>query len=101
MIDELASFGRPVLIFSGGEPLVRHDIFELADYAHGKGLPIALATNGTLVDQAMARRIKDAGIYYASVSLDGCEELTHDRFRGRGAFEKTLAGMRFMQEAGI
>lgn len=101
LIDELTTFGRPVLIFSGGEPLVRHDIFELAAYAHGKGLPIALATNGTLVDPEMARRIKEAGIYYASVSLDGSQAVTHDKFRGPGAFEKTITGMRLMQEAGI
>jgi radical SAM protein with 4Fe4S-binding SPASM domain len=101
MIDELATFGRPVLIFSGGEPLVRHDIFEVADYARGKGLPIALATNGTLVDAPMAKRIKEAGIYYASVSLDGSQAATHDKFRGAGAFEKTITGMRLMQEAGI
>jgi len=97
----VASFGRPVFIFSGGEPLVRHDIFELAAYAKEKGLPIALATNGTLVDAAMAKRIKDVGIYYASVSLDGSQAVTHDMFRGDGAFEKTLEGMRYMQEAGI
>jgi radical SAM protein with 4Fe4S-binding SPASM domain len=101
LIDEVATFGRPVFIFSGGEPLVRHDLFELAAYAKEKGLPIALATNGTLVDAAMARRIKDVGIYYASVSLDGSQASTHDTFRGPGAFEKTLQGMRYMQEAGI
>ncbi len=101
MIDEIATFGRPVLIFSGGEPLVRKDIFEVAGYARDKGLPIALATNGTLIDAAMARRIKEVGIYYASVSLDGSHAPTHDRFRGAGAFEKTLEGMRLMQEAGI
>lgn len=101
LIDEVATFGRPVFIFSGGEPLVRHDFFDLAAYAKEKGLPIALATNGTLVDAAMARRIKDAGIYYASVSLDGSQAFTHDRFRGEGAYEKTLQGIRYMQEAGI
>jgi radical SAM protein with 4Fe4S-binding SPASM domain len=101
LIDELASFGRPVLIFSGGEPLVRQDLFDLAAYAKGKGLPIALATNGTLIDLPMAKRIKDAGIYYASVSLDGAGPATHDVFRGFGAFEKALVGMRLMQEAGI
>ena len=101
LIDEVATFGRPVFIFSGGEPLVRRDLFELADYARVKGLPIALATNGTLVDAAMAKRIKDAGIYYASVSLDGSQADTHDLFRGKGAYEKTLQGMRYMQEAGI
>jgi len=101
LIDEVAAFGRPVFIFSGGEPLVRQDIFELAAYAKKKGLPIALATNGTLVDQAMARRIKEAGISYASVSLDGSQAATHDKFRGAGAFAKALEGLRYMQEGGI
>jgi radical SAM protein with 4Fe4S-binding SPASM domain len=101
LINQVATFGRPVFIFSGGEPLVRQDLFELAAHAKSKSLPIALATNGTLVDAAMARRIKEAGIYYASVSLDGSVAHTHDAFRGVGAFEKTLSGMRYMQEAGI
>jgi radical SAM protein with 4Fe4S-binding SPASM domain len=101
LIDEVATFGRPVFIFSGGEPLVRQDIFELAAYAKAKGLPIALATNGTLVDEVLARRMKDVGIYYTSVSLDGSQASTHDFFRGAGAYEKTLLGMRYMQEAGI
>jgi radical SAM protein with 4Fe4S-binding SPASM domain len=101
LIDEVASFGRPVFIFSGGEPLVRHDLFELAAYAKGKSLPIALATNGTLIDADVAKRLKEAGIYYASVSFDGAKAETHNLFRGTGAFEKTLIGMRLMQEAGI
>src|SRR5690242_2889652 len=61
LIDDIAAFGRPVLIFSGGEPLVRPDLFELADYARHRGIPIALATNGTLINLAMAQRIKEAG----------------------------------------
>jgi len=100
-IDELATFGRPVLIFSGGEPLVRPDIFELAAYARSKGLPIALSTNGTLVDEPMAKRLKEVGVYYTSVSLDGATAPTHDRFRGPDAYEKTLRGMRAMQAEGI
>jgi radical SAM protein with 4Fe4S-binding SPASM domain len=101
LIDQIAGFGRPVLIFSGGEPLVRRDLFLLAAYAKEKGLPIAIATNGTLVDALVARRLKNSGFYYASVSLDGSHAPTHDKFRGPGAFEKTLDGMRYMQEAGI
>lgn len=101
LIDELATFGRPVLIFSGGEPLVRPDLFELAAYARSRHLPIALATNGTLVDAAMARRIHAAGIFYASVSLDGATPSMHNFFRGPGAYEKTLEGWRAMQALGI
>jgi radical SAM protein with 4Fe4S-binding SPASM domain len=101
MINELASAGKPVLIFSGGEPLVRPDLFDLAAHARGLGLSIALATNGTLIDPAMAKRLKDSGIYYASISLDGTRPVTHDFFRGPGAFEKTLQGFRYLREAGI
>jgi AdoMet-dependent heme synthase len=101
LIDELAAFGRPVLVFSGGEPLVRPDIFDLAAYAKEKGLPMALATNGTLADPSMAQRMKKVGIDYTSVSLDGSQAVTHNKFRGDGAFEKALEGMRHMQDAGI
>jgi radical SAM protein with 4Fe4S-binding SPASM domain len=101
LIDELFSMGRPVLIFSGGEPLYRGDLLELAGYAKTKGLPIALSTNGTLVDADIAKRLKAAGIYYASISLDGgCAE-THDGFRGEGNFAKALEGFEHLCDAGI
>lgn len=100
-IDELPTFGRPVLIFSGGEPLVRKDLFALTERARSYHLPIALSTNGTLVDPPLAHRLKDAGIYYASVSLDGARPETHDQFRGPGAFIKTLRGLVSMRDAGI
>lgn len=100
-IDELAAFGRPVLIFSGGEPLVRKDLFTLIARARSHDLPIALSTNGTLVDMPMAQHLKEAGVYYASVSLDGARPETHNLFRGFGSFQKTLQGFRFMREAGI
>jgi AdoMet-dependent heme synthase len=101
LIDEIATFGRTVFIFSGGEPLVRPDLFELAAYAREKGLPIALSTNGTLVTPELAQKIKDTGIYYASVSLDGATAETHDLFRGTGAFDKTIKGMDEMLARGI
>ncbi len=101
LIDDLRFFGRPVLIFSGGEPLVRRDLFSLLARARTHGLPIALSTNGTLVDAAVAHRLKDAGVYYASVSLDGAKPRTHDHFRGEGAFQQTLRGFRLMRDAGI
>ena len=100
-IDEVATFGRPVLIFSGGEPLMRPDFFALAGHARSRGLPIALATNGTLVDASMAQRLREAGIYYASVSLDGVRAATHDFFRGPGNYDKTLRGFDLMRDAGI
>ncbi len=101
LIKDLQSMGRPVLIFSGGEPLYRKDLFELAAYAKNCGLPIALSTNGTLVDKPMAEKIRQVGIYYASVSLDGATAETHDKFRGPGTFEKTLQGMSLLREAGL
>lgn len=101
LIDELATFGRPALILSGGEPLFRKDIFLLASYACSKKLPVALSTNGTLVDEETAKRIKDSGIYYASISLDGANSNTHDILRGRGSFEKALKGFHNLKEAGV
>ncbi len=100
-IDELASLGKPVLIFSGGEPLFRRDIFDLISHAKNAGLPVALSTNGTLVDEKTARRIRECGVYYASISLDGARPATHDVFRGGGNFDRALRGFRHLREAGI
>jgi radical SAM protein with 4Fe4S-binding SPASM domain len=94
LIDDLAQFGIPALLLSGGEPLLRRDLFDLADYARGKGLRCTLSTNGTLVSADMARRIKDAGFTYVGISLDGVGEV-NDYFRGvEGAFEKAMEGFR-------
>lgn len=101
LIDDLAALGKPVLIFSGGEPLFRRDLFELMAHARAKGLPLALATNGTLVSERIAGRLREAGVYYASISLDGATPQVHDAFRGPGNFQRALDGMRRMQEAGI
>lgn len=101
LIDELAAMGRPVLIFSGGEPLFRRDLFKLAERARERGLPIALATNGTLVGDAMARKLKAAGFYYASISLDGATPEVHDAFRGAGNFKRALEGLAAMRSAGM
>ncbi|NMC31358.1 MAG: radical SAM protein [Veillonellaceae bacterium] len=99
-IDDLAEMKVPVLMFSGGEPLVRPDLFELAAYAVEKGLRIVLSTNGTLIDDFTAQLIKDAGFQYVGVSIDGCEE-THDMFRGeKGAFAAAIAGIRAAKAAG-
>ncbi len=100
-IDQLADLGRPVLIFSGGEPLFRKDIFELIAYAKEKGLPSGLATNGTLVTDKIAERLAEAGVYYASISLDGSLAETHDAFRGAGNFAKALKGFLALKNAGI
>jgi 12,18-didecarboxysiroheme deacetylase len=101
LIDDLAEFGAPVILFSGGEPLVRKDVPELAAYAREKGMRAVLSTNGTLIDEEMAARLKEIGLSYVGVSLDGMRE-THDYFRGReGAFDDALAGIRATREAGI
>jgi radical SAM protein with 4Fe4S-binding SPASM domain len=100
-IDQLADFGRPVLILSGGEPLFRRDLFEIADYARTKELPLGLATNGTLIDDRLASRLAQSGVYYASISLDGVLAETHDAFRGAGNFAKALKGFAALKKAGI
>lgn len=101
LLDDLAQFGAPVVLFSGGEPLVRADLPELADYAVSKGMRAVISTNGTLIKPGMAQQLKKIGLSYVGISLDGLEEI-NDRFRGvRGAFQKALAGIHTCQEAGI
>ena len=94
-IDIMARAGVTILAFSGGEPLVRKDIFELTKYASYKGMYVAIATNATLITKEMARKMKDAGIRFVQISLDGANAKTHDEFRGiKGAFEKTVIGIK-------
>ena len=102
IIDQIADFGNPILVLSGGEPLYRADIFELAEYGTKRGLRVALATNGTLVTKDVAKKIKQAGIKRVSISLDGSDATTHDSFRGiPGAFDAAVYGMRNLQELGV
>src|SRR5271167_1175261 len=102
IIRQIAKFGNPILVLSGGEPLYRPDIFELAEYATSLGLRVALATNGTLVTRDVAEKIKKAGIKRVSISLDGSDASTHDWFRGiPGAFDAAVYGMRNLQEIGV
>jgi len=99
-IDDLAQFRVPVILFSGGEPLVRDDFFDLASYAVKRGIRVTISTNGTLIDPDTARRIKELGVGYVGISLDGIGE-NNDRFRGRrGAFEDALRGIRNCRRAG-
>ena len=101
MIEDLAAIKAPMLAFSGGEPLLRNDIYELNVYAMKLGLRTILSTNSTLITREVAKKIKEAGFVYVGVSLDGSEE-AHDRFRGaRGAFEKSLQGLRYLMEEGV
>lgn len=93
-IDGLAAYRVPALLFSGGEPLLRPDFFQLASYARSKGLRATLSTNGTLINRETARRIKDTGVAYVGISLDGLAEV-NDSFRGKaGACEQAVAGIR-------
>jgi radical SAM protein with 4Fe4S-binding SPASM domain len=102
VIDDLAGMGIPLILFTGGEPLLRGDIWELARYAKKRGLKTALSTNGTLITSDIARRIRDCGIEYAGISLDGARAETHDRFRNSpGAFNKTIAAFAACREAGL
>src|SRR5271157_4760660 len=88
IIDQIAAVSTPILVLSGGEPLFRSDIFQLARYGTDKGLRVALATNGTLVTKEIARMIVDSGVQRVAISLDGADALTHDSFRGiPGAFD--------------
>ena len=94
LIDQLADFKVPVILFSGGEPLLRPDFFELANYAASKGIRPTISTNGTRIDEDIAKRLKDMGVGYVGISLDGCEA-THDKFRGKpGAYQMALRGIR-------
>jgi radical SAM protein with 4Fe4S-binding SPASM domain len=102
IITQIAAFGNPILVLSGGEPLYRRDIFQLARFATDRGLRVALATNGTMVTKQLARRIVDSGVRRVSISLDGADALTHDTFRGiPGAFEAAVYGLRNLKELGM
>lgn len=93
-IDELAEFHVPVILFSGGEPLMRPDLFDLAGYAREKGIRVALSTNGTLIDEKTAKEISRIGFAEVGISLDGIQS-TNDYFRGQdGAYQAALAGIR-------
>lgn len=101
MIDDLTQFGVPVILFSGGEPLVRPDIIQLARYAVQKGMRAVISTNGTLIGQKKAEELRKVGLSYVGVSLDGMEEI-NDRFRGKkGAFRDAMAGIKNCQDVGL
>jgi radical SAM protein with 4Fe4S-binding SPASM domain len=102
IITQISEFANPILVLSGGEPLYRTDIFQLANFATERGLRVALATNGTLVTKEIARKIVDAGVKRVSISLDGVNAETHDTFRGiPGAFDAAIYGFRNLKEIGM
>ncbi|AGW14361.1 12,18-didecarboxysiroheme deacetylase [Megalodesulfovibrio gigas] len=101
IIDDLAAYGAPVMLFSGGEPLVRKDLVELAHHAVSKGMRAVISTNGTLITKEKARELKEVGLSYVGISLDGGEEI-HDKFRAvPGAFQAAMQGIENCQNEGL
>ncbi|MBN1343348.1 MAG: radical SAM protein [Phycisphaerae bacterium] len=102
MIEQIAGFARPILVFSGGEPLMRPDVFDLARLASDIGLMTALATNGTMIDALIADAIAASGFHRVSISLDGANAQTHDAFRGLpGSFDQALSGLGHLSDADV
>lgn len=101
LIDQVAAFGSPIFVLSGGEPLFRPDIFDIARHATDAGLIVALATNGTLITADVARKIKESGVKRVSVSFDGADAPTHDIFRGPGAFAAAMRGIGHLRDVGL
>ncbi len=101
MINDLAAYGSPVMLFSGGEPLVRQDLVELANHATSKGMRAVISTNGTLITKEKAKELKQVGLSYVGISLDGMEDV-HDKFRAvPGSFKKALQGIENCQAEGL
>lgn len=101
LIDAIADFGSPVILFSGGEPLMRKDLFELIRHATSRGLRAVISTNGTLITPEAASRLKEFNLSYVGVSLDGTEKV-NDQFRGVvGAYSRAISGIRACQNAGL
>ena len=101
VIDDLAEFKVPVIIFSGGEPLLREDVFTLALYARGKGIRCVLSSNGVLINKGMAKIIRETGFSYVGVSIDGTEEV-NDKLRGlSGAYQNAMNGLRNLRDEGV
>jgi len=101
-LSEIAQIGLPALSFSGGEPLLRKDLFEVAAFANKKIPYLSVATNGTLLTKDNAKHLKDVGIDYVEISLDGATKDVHDSFRGvKGCFEKTMRGIRNSLDEGL
>jgi len=102
ILSKIAGIGLPALSFSGGEPLAREDIFEIAAYAKKRVGYVSMASNGTLITKDVAKKIKDSGIDYVEISIDGASPQTHDAFRGiPGAFERAIQGVKNCVEEGI
>lgn len=101
VLDDLADFRVPAVLFSGGEPLVRKDLFELAEHARSRGLHVVLSTNGTLIDEQVAKKFVELKFAYIGISLDSATAAIHDEFRGvKGAFARTMRGFKLCGDAG-
>lgn len=102
LVDQIAATGEPIVILTGGEPLLRPDIFDIAGYGTKKGLRMVMAPNGTLITGPIAKKMVDSGIKRISISLDGPTKESHDSFRGvEGVFEAAMRGIGFAKEAGL
>jgi heme b synthase len=102
LIDDIAEIGKPILILSGGEPLLRPDFFQIASYAAGKGLRVAVGTNGTLVTEDIATKLKKVPVSRVAVSIDFPKPQLQDKFRGKaGAFKAALEGIALLHQTGI
>lgn len=102
LVDQMSELKIPLLIMSGGEPLMRRDFFEIAEYASKKGLKLALSTNGTLITEKIAQKLKEIGFMYIGISLDSPYPEFHDKFRGvHGAFEMTIKGIQNAIKSGL
>ncbi len=102
VLDQIRDVGQPIIIFTGGEPLLRKDIFILADYGTKKGLRIVMGTNGTLITPDITKKMQDSGIKRVSISLDGYTRESHDAFRQvDGAFDRAIKGIAYLKERGI
>ncbi len=102
LLEQIREVGTPIVILTGGEPLLRKDIFDIAAYGTELGLRMVMAPNGTLVDEAAVQKMKDSGIKRISISLDGATAKSHDEFRGlTNAFDRALHGIKLAREAGL
>lgn len=102
LIDTFPETGKPIIIFTGGDPMMRPDVYELIAHAKSRDLPCAFAPNGTLITAENASRIKESGVDRCSISIDGADAASHDSFRGiKGAFDASLAGIGHLKAEGI
>lgn len=102
LIETFPQVGKPIIIFTGGDPLIRPDVFELVSHVKALGLPCAFSPNGTLINPENSQLIKQSGVDRCSISIDGPDAASHDAFRGvPGAFEASVRGMEYLKKAGV